>query len=101
LKIFTVVRQLPTEALIWTLALLGLAWFQPLNDAHFTICPLALAGFDFCPGCGLGRSISYLFHGQFSQSIQTHPLGLVAVFILVHRIITLTLTHIKHYGQST
>ncbi|MCA1745114.1 MAG: DUF2752 domain-containing protein [Bacteroidales bacterium] len=43
----------------------------------------------FCPGCGLGTSISWLFRGQLSQSFASHPLGIPAVGILVHRIWTI------------
>jgi hypothetical protein len=79
------------EALIWIAALLFLAFSNP-SDHHYTLCPLHNLGWDFCPGCGLGRSISYLFHLQFASSFQTHPLGIPAVIIIVHRILYILIT---------
>jgi hypothetical protein len=46
-------------------------------------------GFKFCPGCGLGHSISYLFHGDIQESFSTHPLGIFAVIIILCRIYNL------------
>jgi len=33
-------------------------------EGHLTLCPLALAGFHWCPGCGVGRSMILALHGQ-------------------------------------
>jgi len=82
------------ETLIWITGLIYLALFSPVDQTHFTICPLANAGIDFCPGCGLGHSITQFFHGNFVQSFQTHPLGFFAVIIIIHRIYTLLKTNI-------
>jgi hypothetical protein len=90
----------PPEAVIWMVALALLAIYDPHPDTHFTLCPLANAGFDFCPGCGLGRAVSYAFHGEWRQSWDTHPLGIFAVIILTYRIITLLLKHYTPYGKS-
>jgi hypothetical protein len=79
----------PLEALVWIAGLLTLGLLDPTQEAHVTICPLANLGFEFCPGCGLGRSISFLFRGEFLQSFQSHPLGIAAVPILLHRIFVL------------
>ncbi|MCA6075535.1 DUF2752 domain-containing protein [Fulvivirga sedimenti] len=76
------------EAYIWITALAVLAFINPGNN-HWTLCPLANIGIDFCPGCGLGRGISHLLHGEWSQSWNTHPLSFLAAIILVHRIIRL------------
>ena len=72
------------EAFIWIAALIFLA-FQDPGHHHYTLCPISNMGFDFCPGCGLGRSISYLFRGAFEASLHAHPLGIPAVFILLFR----------------
>lgn len=92
-------RGLPLEALIWSSALLVLAWYTP-SDTHFTICPLDHLGFDFCPGCGLGRSIAHLFHGEVTSSLKTHPLGIFAVIVLSFRIIQLSKDYLKSHGKS-
>lgn len=91
--------DLPIEALIWVMALVLLAISSPTH-AHFTVCPLALAGLDWCPGCGLGRSVIYLFDGEFAKSWQEHPLGGLAVIVLSVRIVNLTKLYIIHYGKS-
>lgn len=72
------------EAVIWIVALILLAIMEPTNS-HASLCPLSWTGLDFCPGCGLGHSISYLFRGEFNQSFETHPLGVFAVVILLYR----------------
>lgn len=48
-------------------------------------------GFQFCPGCGLGHSISYLFHGQVQDSLNAHPLGILALPVISFRIFKLVL----------
>lgn len=53
---------------------------------HFTLCPLANMGFDWCPGCGLGRSIALLLHGEVEASLATHWLGIPALLVLMHRV---------------
>ena len=76
------------EAFIWLAALISLIFHDP-SSTHYTICPLNNLGFEFCPGCGLGHSISYLFHGEIIQSFKAHPLGVFAVIMLLYRIISI------------
>ena len=99
LIVCTFAKRFPFEAIVWTLALISLAVYQPTHT-HFTLCPIVNAGFDFCPGCGLGRSISHALHGDFVQAFRSHPLGIFAVITLVYRIVSLTLTHNKLYGKN-
>lgn len=87
-------RKFPVEALIWSGAFLYLYLIQPAQHV-FTLCPLALLGVEWCPGCGLGLSIHYLLHGNFYQSLQTHWFGTLAVVILIYRIGTLIRNHQK------
>lgn len=77
-------QQIGAEFWIWGGALVALALTSP-EGSHFTLCPLATLGFDFCPGCGLGRSITLLFHGRFADSFAMHPLGAFAVLVVLHR----------------
>jgi len=93
-------RRLPFEAFIWIAGFIVLGLDYPASDNHFTICPLALSGFEWCPGCGLGRSISYLLHGDVQLSFTAHPLGIPAVIILTFRIIQLLKKHIQSYGTN-
>jgi len=86
------------EALIWILGLTYLAFFNSPDSAHFTICPFANLGIDFCPGCGLGNSISYLFKGDFVASFHSHPLGIFALLIIIIRIITIIKNNWRRYA---
>ncbi len=84
------------EALIWLVALISLALTIPEND-HYSFCVFHNLGFKYCPGCGLGHSISYFFHGEITKSFNAHPLGIFAVVILTYRIIFLFKRSIKNY----
>ncbi len=82
------------ELVIWISGLFLLGTMSPENE-HASLCPFNALGLSFCPGCGLGHSISWLFRGEFNLSFQTHPLGWFAVIILLVRIITLIRNLIK------
>lgn len=73
------------EAWFWTFALAWLAFSDPSAGVHFSICPLRALGIDFCPGCGLGRAVSYALHGQFAESFRCHMLGIPAIVVLAGR----------------
>jgi hypothetical protein len=76
------------ELIFWITALVYLFFIDP-HQQHFTLCPLSNLGFDYCPGCGLGRSCTLALHGSFIQSLQMHPLGIFALLVISHRIFTL------------
>lgn len=76
------------EALIWLIALILLA-FTPIDGEHYSLCVFNNLGIGFCPGCGLGHSITYLFHGQFEASFNAHPFGIPTVAILCYRIFSI------------
>jgi hypothetical protein len=76
------------EAFIWIAALLTLAFSSPIETCY-SLCPLANWGFDWCPGCGLGTSITWLFRGEIMNSWHAHPLGIPAVIIITARIISI------------
>src|SRR6185369_6976880 len=83
------------EAVIWVSGLVILAFINPDSPdsaSHFSICPFHALGITWCPGCGLGRSVSFLLHAQIRQSLLTHPLGIIALPILLHRIFVLVHT---------
>ncbi|MET4081178.1 hypothetical protein ABIB40_001123 [Pedobacter sp. UYP30] len=93
-------KSFPIELAFWVVALVSLAFSDP-NAHAFTLCPLANLGLEaWCPGCGLGRSISYLFHGSFTQSFQQHWFGLPALLIILYRIAQL-LKKKKDYTDLT
>jgi len=73
----------------WIAAIIALGLSNPSAATHFTLCPLKLAGINWCPGCGIGHSIAYLLHGDIAHSWHAHWLGIPAFFIIVHRIFIL------------
>ena len=77
------------ELSVWVGGLLWLALMNPAAEVHFSLCIFKWIGLSFCPGCGLGHSISWLFHGKLQQSLNAHPLGIFAVVVLLFRIFTL------------
>ena len=86
LKIF--LQTFPLEGFIWLTALFILAIIN-IESSHFTLCPLNNLGIDFCPGCGLGKSIHHFMSGDFIKSFNVHPLGGSALLVLLYRIFLL------------
>jgi len=92
-------KKFPLEAVVWLSGLIILA-FADVSGHHFTICPFAIIGIDWCPGCGLGRSVHACFRGDLAASFGHHPFGVFAIIILSFRIIILTKKHIQQHGKS-
>ncbi len=65
-----------------------LALSNPAGD-HFSLCIFKFLGMDFCPGCGIGHSIAWLFRLNIERSISCHPLGIPALILLLFRIFQL------------
>ncbi len=83
------------EALVWLCALLFLGLSNPESEFHFTLFWPSWF-FDIkSPGYGLGHSISWLFRGEFSRSLDSHWLGIPTVIILVHRIVSLQINRAR------
>jgi len=76
----------PLEAVVWTAGLAALAFLNPYDDYATSLCLFHHLGFEYCPGCGVGHSISFLFHGDWKSSLAAHPLGIFAVMVLTNRI---------------
>lgn len=74
-----------SESVFWIAALIVL-FFLSEKKSDFSLCPSVLLGLGKCPGCGIGHSIHYALHGQFSLSFQQHPLGILAVIVIFMRI---------------
>lgn len=65
--------------------LLLMIFMNPSTQAA-SFCPIDQLGFDFCPGCGLGKSMALAARGYLSASLQSHPLGLLAIAVIIGRI---------------
>ena len=77
------------EIIVWTSTIILLFLFDPAQQSHYSFCLFRNLGIKFCPGCGLGHSISYLLHGHLNASINAHPLGIIALPVILYRIFTL------------
>jgi len=82
-------KAINPEAFLWIGAFGFILLINPHIQCEHSLCLFKNLGFDFCPGCGLGRSISLLFQGDVAGSIQMHPLGIPALIIILLRIIKL------------
>lgn len=93
-------HRFPLELLFWIGCIIVLLILDPVEGAHISLCPLAQLGFDWCPGCGLGRSMSLLAHGKIQASWSMHPLAMFAFIVIISRIWTLikNLKTIYYYG---
>ena len=76
------------EAFAWMAALLAMAIMEPGESHLFSFCPFSYM-LKWCPGCGLGHAIAWLFRGEFVVSWQAHPLGIPAVLLLSLRSVKL------------
>jgi hypothetical protein len=85
-------KRLPFELLIWIGVLLYLLLINPAAE-HTSFCFYKFIGISWCPGCGIGHSISFALHGDFSASLQSHKFGIIALLILLHRIYILFINH--------
>jgi len=52
------------EAFVWLGVIIYFAASPVHFGNHFTICPLSLADFEHCPGCGLGGQWFCCFMGK-------------------------------------
>ena len=77
--------QAGPEPFLWLSALCVLAVMDPVPGG-FSLCPLRNLGITFCPGCGLGHSVSLLLHGDIIRSVHVHVLGIPATVMLLHRV---------------
>jgi hypothetical protein len=89
------------EAFIWITALVYFALSPLPSGEHFTVCPLKLAGFEHCPGCGLGRAIILLLHGRVAESFNMHPMAVFALAVLNARIGIIFRNYFRFQKQIT
>jgi hypothetical protein len=93
--------HIPLELLFWLTAIVALALSEPEvrgHIQHFTLCPLANLGIDWCWGCGLGRSITQILHGNISESLAHHWFGIPALVIIAFRMWRLVRLELRNYN---
>lgn len=86
------------EAVIWTVGLLVLALWGGDLHGHATFCVPTLVGLDGCMGCGVGHAAGLALRGEVWASIAEHPLGIVAVVVLLIRIASVIVSHHRFAG---
>lgn len=90
MKRFTqILRRFPLELVFWIGSIFAILALEPMGETHMSLCPLNQMGFDWCPGCGLGRSMNLLAHGEIQASWSMHPLAMFAFVVIFSRIWTL------------
>jgi hypothetical protein len=106
-KINTLLKQtfnrhlfLHFEWLVLFGALLFTAIINPAA-AGISLCPTEWIGIPFCPGEGLGRSMSLFLRGEFAASFRMHPAGLFAVPVMTARIGSIWYRNYQLIKQST
>ncbi|WP_035805961.1 DUF2752 domain-containing protein [Lunatimonas lonarensis] len=96
--------RVPYDLYIWPLALVAVACIPLDAEVHASLCPVDRLGLDWCPGCGLGRSMKYLLVGDWRRSWEMHPLGGFAVLVIglrIAEIIKLLTTQNRENGKRT
>lgn len=88
-------KNIPLELLIWVTAFIIL-YNLNLEENDSTICPIHNLGFKWCPGCGLGKSIHLVLHGEFRNSFEMHWLGIPVCIVLFYRNIQLIRYKLKY-----
>jgi len=78
------------ELVFWIAALIALAVCDPAKPSHFILCPFQLLGITWCPGCGIGHAIAFLFKGDVAKSFNAHWFGIPALGIILWRIFILS-----------
>jgi hypothetical protein len=73
------------EQVIWITALLLLFFWTP-SEAETSLCILRFMGFQSCPGCGIGHSIHFALHFDFSEAWQHHFAGIPATVVMLFKI---------------
>jgi hypothetical protein len=87
--VLCIFRRVSPEMLVWAAVLCFPLLIDPYVQGHISLCPFKAVGIDFCPGCGLGRSMALLYRGDLAESLRVHPMGIVALAILIYRIAVL------------
>lgn len=85
------------ELYFWLSALVALYF---MNVRSESLCLFRFAGFNWCPGCGLGHALNAALHFNFASSFNEHPFGIPALLIIVNRIKHLLLKPTLLYEQQ-
>ena len=82
------IKDFPWEATLWIVGIMLVVIPDPSLERTWTLCIFDWIGLSFCPGCGLGHAVAYLFRGELMLSLQAHLLGIPVVVVLLGRSIS-------------
>lgn len=88
-------KRIDFELFAWLGGLILLFLLDPSVASENTLCLFKNLGIP-CPGCGIGRSIAFALEGNWMSSLEMHPLGIIALVILLSRITQLVY---KNFNQ--
>lgn len=95
-KILTYLYHNYFEIAAFSIGLFLLALMDPYSANGPGLCLLENLGFQYCPGDGLGHSISFLFRAEIYKAMEANLLGPFALIIITGRIIYLfSQNHLK------
>ena len=68
----------------WVAALVIIGYGISVNLIFGAFCPMVIFTGLPCPGCGLTRSVCYLFTGHLQQSFYINPMGIPIVCLIIY-----------------
>ena len=74
------------------------AFFDPLTENFFPVCPLFQMTGYACPGCGLTRGFHALFHGDFVTAVDFNALIPVWAVVFGYVFVSLILLAVRGRG---
>jgi len=74
------------EITVFSIGLLLLAFMDPTTTNGSGLCLLENLNFPYCPGDGLGHSVSFIFRGEIHNALKANILGPFALLIILGRI---------------
>ncbi len=79
-------HKIPLEALALGGGVVVVILLGSVFDSGVSFCLSRVLGLGECWGCGLGRSIMHISHGDLAASFSAHPLGIPAIIVVIGRI---------------
>ncbi|WP_445666138.1 DUF2752 domain-containing protein [Fodinibius sp. AD559] len=88
------------EIAAFSMGLLLMGLMDPYTTSGPGLCLLENLSFPYCPGDGLGHSISFIFRGEFDNALEANILGPFALIVLSGRIFYLFSQNYLNYNKT-
>lgn len=69
---------------MWIALIVIALYTVAVNIIFHSFCPMVIVTGFPCPGCGMTRSLFYLFTGRIYRSIQMNPMGIPIALIIIY-----------------